>query len=54
MGQSPNESHGFETNGNKYKCVRHSKTQMLFMVRHESRRCKFVKMLERSAPDSTM
>ena len=25
MGQSPNESHGFETNGNKYKCVGHSK-----------------------------
>ena len=25
MGQSPNESHGFETNGNKYKCVGHRK-----------------------------
>ena len=25
MGQSPNESHGFERNGNKYKCVGHSK-----------------------------
>ena len=21
MGQSPNESNGFETNGNKYKCL---------------------------------
>ena len=25
VGQSPNESHGFERNGNKYKCVGHSK-----------------------------
>ena len=28
MGQSPNESHGFETNGNKYKCVGHSKMEV--------------------------
>ena len=34
MGQSPNESNGFETNGNKYKCVW---------------ACKFVKMLKRRA-----
>ena len=25
MGQSPNESHSFETNENKYKCVGHIK-----------------------------
>ena len=25
MGQSPNESNGFERNENKYKCVGHSK-----------------------------
>ena len=25
MGQGPNESHSYETNGNEYKCVGHSK-----------------------------
>ena len=28
MGQGPNESHIYETNGNEYKCVGHSKMRL--------------------------